>query len=186
MKYEKGATLLVVLIMLVLLTLAVGMSFNAGRINTAIVGNQQAVQSTTDAARVAIDEVLSRPLFALSPSAPFDNPNGNEKLYDTDSSGTLNQNADIKVTITQSCIKNYTVLPKIEDPTAADSQGCVIGEGQNKGTEGAAADQKCADVIWELIADARDPVTEARTVATQGVRVRQLTAATTNTANYCP
>lgn len=184
MKYEKGATLLVVLIMLVLLTLAVGMSFNAGRINTAIVGNQQAVQSTTDAARVAIDEVLSRPLFALSPSAPFGS--GNEKFYDTDSNGTLNQNTDIKVTITQSCIKNYTVLPKIEDPTAADSQGCVIGEGQNKGTEGAAADQKCADVIWELIADARDPVTEAQTVATQGVRVRQLTVATTNTANYCP
>lgn len=184
MKYEKGATLLVVLIMLVLLTLAVGMSFNAGRINTAIIGNQQAVQSTTDAARVAIDEVLSRPLFALSPSAPFGS--GNEKLYDTDSNGTLNQNTDIKVTITQSCIKNYTVLPKIEDPTAADSQGCVIGEGQNKGTEGAASDQACADVIWELIADARDPVTEARTVATQGVRVRQLTVATTNTANYCP
>ena len=184
MKYEKGATLLVVLIMLVLLTLAVGMSFNAGRINTAIIGNQQAMQLTTDAARVAIDEVLSRPLFALSPSAPFGS--GNEKFYDTDSNGTLNQNTDIRVTITQSCIKNYTVLPKIEDPTAADSQGCVIGEGQNKGTEGAAADQKCADVIWELIADARDPVTEARTVATQGVRVRQLTAATTNTANYCP
>jgi len=184
MKYEKGATLLVVLIMLVLLTLAVGMSFNAGRINTAIIGNQQAMQSTTDAARVAIDEVLSRPLFALSPSAPFGS--GNEKFYDTDSNGTLNQDTDIRVTITQSCIKNYTVLPKIEDPTAADSQGCVIGEGQNKGTEGAAADQKCADVIWELIADARDPVTEARTVATQGVRVRQLTAATTNTANYCP
>ena len=60
MKYEKGATLLVVLIMLVLLTLAVGMSFNAGRINTAIIGNQQAVQSTTDAARVAINEVLEQ------------------------------------------------------------------------------------------------------------------------------
>lgn len=184
MKYEKGATLLVVLIMLVLLTLAVGMSFNAGRINTAIVGNQQAVQSTTDAARVAIDEVLSRPLFALSPSAPFGSEN--YKLYDTDSNGTLNQNTDIRVTITQSCIKNYTVLPKIEDPTAADSQGCVSGEEQTKGIEGAASAQSCADVIWELIADARDPVTEARTVATQGVRVRQATTATTNTANYCP
>lgn len=180
MKKQQGATLFVVLIMLVLLTLAAGMSFNAGRINTAIIGNQQAVQGTTDAARIALDEVLSRPIFVQSPTVPFGSTN--QRQYDINSDGNL----DVTVTITQSCIKNFTILPKIDDPTAEDAKGCVSGEEQNKGIEGASSASTCADVIWELVADARDTVTEARTIAVQGVRVRQHVSATNNTANFCP
>ncbi|EKE18128.1 MAG: hypothetical protein ACD_10C00115G0002 [uncultured bacterium] len=180
MKNQRGATLLVALIMLVLMTLAVVMSFNAGRNNAAIIGNQQAQQATTDTARAALEEVISHTFFTDSPSTSFGT--ANDKGYDINSDST----PDITVAMTpKPCIRNYTILPVDPDDTA--SQGCVSGAQQNLGVEGAAkSGASCADVIWELTAVATDTVTEARTTAIQGVRVRQDANAVVNTANHCP
>lgn len=180
MKNQRGATLLVALIMLVLMTLAAVTSFNAGRNNSAIIGNQQAQQATTDTAKAAIEEVMSRTFFAESPTASFGT--SNQKSYDINSDG----NPDVTVTMTpKPCIRNYAILPVDPDDTA--SQGCVGGAQQTLGVEGAATSgTSCADVIWELTAVATDTVTEAKTTAIQGVRVRQDANAAVNTANYCP
>lgn len=180
MKHQRGATLLVALIMLVLMTLAAIMSFNMARSNAVIIGNQQAVQATNDVAKQALEEVMSHTYFADSPTAPFGN--SNQKTFDINSDGT----PDVTVTMTpKPCVKAVTVLPV--DPSDTTSQGCVGGAQQNLGVEGAASwGTSCADVIWELTAEAKDAVTEAKTVAVQGVRVRQDAATAVNSSNYCP
>lgn len=181
MSHQRGATLLVALIMLVLMTLAAVMSFNIARSNSAIIGNQQAVQATTNSAKEALEEALSRTLFADTPNTPFAN-NTNQKTYDTNGDGV----ADVTVTMTPApCVRLVTILPV--DPTDTTSQGCVGGALQNMGVEGAAqSGTTCADVVWELTAAATDNVTEARTTAVQGVRVRQDVNTAVNSGKYCP
>lgn len=180
MKQQRGATLLVALVVLLLMTMTAVMSFNISRTNTLIVGNQQARQQVNDTARAALDEVMSKTHFATSPSAPFGT--SNSKSYDVDGNGS----SDVTVVMTPApCIKNYTILPV--DPDDTTSQGCVGGQLQTMGVEGAATSGTlCADVIWELSAVATDSVTEASATAVQGVRIRQDANATINTANYCP
>lgn len=180
MKHQRGATLLVALIMLFLMTMMVVMSFNAGRSNLAIVGNQQAVQSTTDAAKQAIEEVMSHTYFVDSPTAPFGN--SDTKTYSIAGSSAAN----ISVQMTpKPCVRHVTVLPV--DPDDTTSQGCVGGAQQNLGVEGASSwGTSCADVIWELTAVATDSVTESKTTAIQGVRVRQDANTAVNSSNYCP
>ena len=181
MKQQKGATLLVVLILLVLMSLAATMSFNSGRIFSAIVGNQQSGQATTAVAHAALEEVMSRTFFAESPASPIPmggNTTSSTKSFDVNGDGTN----DVTVTVA-SCIKNYAITT-ITDPTT--EPGCISGEDQNKGIAGAGSAQSCADVIWELTATATDSVTEASTTVIQGVRIRQPINAATNTAHYCP
>lgn len=180
MKYQRGATLLVALVILVLMTMTAVLSFNLGRTNSVIVGNQQAQQQATDMARAALDDVISKTYFATSPAAPFGS--SNSKGYDIDGNGST----DVTVLMSPApCIKNFTILPVDPDDTSA--QGCVGSQQQTMGVEGAAASGTlCADVIWELTAVATDNVTEASTVAVQGVRIRQDANATINSANYCP
>jgi len=180
MNKQRGATLLVALIMLVLMMLAAVMSFKAGRTNSIIVGNQQAQQITTDVAKAALEEVASRSLFAESPTAAFGSTN--QRSYDINADGKT----DVTVTLTpKPCIKNYAILPV--DPEDTTSQGCVGGAQQTFGVEGAASwGTSCADIVWEITAVASDAVTETTTTAIQGIRVRQDANATVNTANYCP
>lgn len=180
MKRQRGATLLVALIMLVLMMLAAVMSFKAGRTNTLVVGNQQARQVTTETARAALEEVASRALFAESPAAVFGN--SNVKNYDINGDGT----ADVKVELKpQPCIKNYTKVDV--DLNDSTSYGCVGGAQQNFGVEGGAAwGTTCADVIWEVAAVATDAVTETSSTVAQGIRIRQDANAAVDAANYCP
>lgn len=180
MKKQKGITLLTALIMLILMMLAAVMSFKLGRSNSLIVGNQQARQVTTDVAKTALEEVISRQVFAETPATAFGS--SNQKSYDINSDG----NTDINVILSPApCIKNYAILPV--DPDDTSSQGCVGSAQQSFGVEGAASwGTACADVIWEITAVATDTITETTSTAVQGVRVRQDANATVNSANYCP
>lgn len=179
MNKQRGATLLTAMIMLVIMMLAAILSFKAGRTNALVVGNQQAQQLSTDVAKAAIEEVISRNLFAESPAAAFGN--SNQRSYDVNADGTN----DVTVSLQpRPCIKNYFILPV--DPDDESSQGCVGGAQQNFGVEGAASwGTSCADVVWEITAVAADSLTETQVTAVQGIRVRQDANATVNTAHYC-
>lgn len=176
-------TLLVALIMLVVMTLAAVMSFNLGRSNALVVGNQQTQQVTTGVAHKAIEELLSRDLFANSPNASFDNGGNtysNTKTYDVTGDG----NADVTVTLTPPpCIKRAAVITTI-DPNDAS---CISGTNQlGFGVEGAATGgATCADVTWEITAEAKDSVTASKVTVVQGVKVRQDSTVALNSANFC-
>lgn len=177
---QQGITLLVALIMLVVMTLAAVMSFNLGRSNALVVGNQQTQQITTGVAREAIEELVSRDLFAQSPTAAFGS--SNVKGYDINADGT----ADVTVTLTpQPCIKRAEIITSV-DPNDPSTAGCISGVNQSFGVQGAAAGgASCADITWEITAEAKDAFTESKVVVVQGIRLRQDANAAVNSANFC-
>lgn len=187
MNAQRGATLLVALIMLILLTLAAITSFNLSRSNLVIVGNQQHRSEAVASAKSALEEVVSHTYFSDTPATPLGTTN--IKTYDVNGDGT----PDVTVTVGQTgstanpppCIKSYQVLPV--DPNDPSQLGCASGVQQQFGVEGSATwGAQCADIVWEVTAAAEDSLTQASTVVAQGIRVREDANKTVNTANYCP
>src|SRR6185369_12200485 len=66
---QRGATLIIALIMLVALAMLSLWSFNAGTMNLRVVGNSQARQEVVAAAQAATELTLSTPLFTQDPLA---------------------------------------------------------------------------------------------------------------------
>ncbi|HEX5539764.1 MAG TPA: hypothetical protein VFX01_08240, partial [Methylophilaceae bacterium] len=71
---QTGATLLVGLIMLVLLTLVLITSFNISKTNLVIVGNMQHKNAVTAAAQQALEEAISTTRLTDSPDSIFLTP----------------------------------------------------------------------------------------------------------------
>ena len=184
---QRGSTLIVVLIMLVLLTLFAFTSFNLSKSNLRLVSNQQFRGEAIASANSAIEEVLSSTYFSDTPATPFKTTNS--KTYDVNGDGK----PDVTVTVgdpanvTQNpppCIKSYQVLPV--DPSDTTALGCASQVQQNFGIAGGATwGAQCADVIWEVTAAAADTKTQASTTVAAGIRIRQDANTTTNAANYC-
>jgi Tfp pilus assembly protein PilX len=177
---QRGATLLIGLIMLVLLTLRVVTAFNLSRSNLKAVGNMQTHNEAVATARSAVEEVLSKTDFSVNPTAAFGT--GNTKTYDLNGDGT----ADVSVSLVpQPCIKSYQILPV--DPNDTTALGCASSVQQNFGIAGSATwGAQCADIVWEVTAVATDNVTGANATVGQGILVRQDANAAVNSANFCP
>lgn len=177
---QRGVTLLLGLIMLVLMTLLTITAFNLSKSNLKIVGNMQSHNEAVATARSAIEEVLSKTDFSNNPAAAFGA--GNVKSYDINGDG----NADTVVTLTpQPCIRSYQILPA--DPSDVTAQGCAASVQQNFGVASASTwGTQCADVVWEITAVATDNVTGASATVGQGIRIRDDASTAVNAANYCP
>jgi Tfp pilus assembly protein PilX len=177
---QRGATLLIGLIMLVLMTLLAVSAFNLSKSNLKVVGNMQNHNEAVSTAKSAIEEVLSKTDFAANPAAAFGT--GNVKSYDINGDG----NNDVTVTmVPQPCIKSYQILPA--DPNDPTSQGCAASVQQNFGVSGSATwGSQCADIVWEVTAVAKDNVTGATATVGQGIRIRDDASSAVNAANYCP
>lgn len=186
MQRQRGITLLIALIMLVLMTLAAITSFNLGRSNLMVVSNQQHRDEAEASAKAALEEVLSKTAFSETPTTPFGT--SNTKSYDANGDG----NDDITVKVGETgnsknpapCIKNFTVLPA--DPSDTTSLGCASGVSQQFGIAGASTwGAQCADIIWEVTAIAEDSATEASVTAVMGIRIREDANKTVDSTKYC-
>lgn len=185
---ERGATLLVALILLVLLTLVVLTGFNLGKSNLLIVSNQQFRGEAVESANSALEEILSRSHFADTPASPFGTTN--TKSYDVN--GDNKPDVTVKVGDTDHpttnpppCIKSFQVLPV--DPNDTENLGCASQVQQSFGVAGGATwGSQCADVIWEVTAVATDSTTQASATMATGIRIRQDANATVITSHYCP
>lgn len=189
-KRQQGATLLVGLILLVLVTLLVVTSFNLGKSNLQIVGNMQHRAENLASAKEVLEEVISNTNFTTAPAAALSSTTcgtttTNSKCYDVNGDGT----ADITVTLTpQPCIKKSQIINNSQlDLSKSADLGCMSGNQQNLGVEGAATgDSMCAETTWEITAVAADTVTQASVTAVQGVSVRIAADSASDTTNYCP
>lgn len=193
MKQQRGATLIVALIMLVVMTLAAVLSYNLGKSGLQIVGNQQARQLTSSAARQAVEQVLTRDFFSTSPTAAF----GSSNVADVDLfTGTVvpvvstsAQSTDkVRVRLAPAPCIRQSIDVVIRDITDPAIQACIRGSSQNFGVEqvnGSDSGSDCIDVIWEITATASDPVTNAAATVVQGVALRQDKGTGMNVANYC-
>lgn len=141
---QRGATLLISLIMLVVLTLFAVSGFNLSSINLKIAGNFQEQKRIEAAAQQAIEAVISSPsAFSLAPAAQTVCVNG----IGAGCTGGTN----VAVSAPQ-C--NYAVASK----GYTKQLGALTPE----------------DTYWEIRAAAADAVSGANAAVVQGVRIRLL------------
>ena len=141
-QHQRGATLLISLIMLVVLTLFAVAGFNLSSVNLKIAGNYQAQKSMEAVALEAIEQIISS-------AAPFNAP------------------AAVLPTLT---VSGYTVnvgTPKCNYAVEA------------KGYTKKAGEIVPEDTDWQIRADVTDPLSGAKAVIVQGIRIRML-------AGKCP
>ena len=193
---QRGAVLLVGLVMLVMVTLLAVSGFNMVKVNQQVAGNMESRAQAMVAANAAIEEAISSTLFISSPDNLLLNACGsaNNRCYDFNGDDVN----DITVVVrTPTCV---TVTPKTNDEvlgiaealldqaeaavdidlknrliasaygfTSCQSPHTTPGRPGVSTTDMTASE--CSVVVWNFVADAEDNVTGARATVRQGVSV---------------
>jgi Tfp pilus assembly protein PilX len=183
---QRGTTLIVALIMLVLLTLFAVSSFNTANTNLKVVGNMQQRNEALNAAQAAIETVISTPQFIANPANAVPTPCGSANTLCADVTGDAV--ADFTTTlvgpdyptpphqptcVTVRAIKNQELV--LSNP---EDLGCAAGQIQQFGVAGAVTgDSLCANTVWEIKARTVSSLSGAAVIVTQGVGVRVSTDA---------
>ncbi len=186
---QQGATLLLVLIMLIMLTLFAVSAMNQGTMNLKVVANQQTRAEALDASQWMIDKVISSTQFIDTPSNAVPNPcNGNYNTLCFDLNGDGKDDYTTKLTPTPACVQarpRKVGELRLKDASgkfdpAAEDVACLQAQQQGGfGISGAAAagDSLCADTVWEITAQTLSSGSTLATssvnmTTTQGVAVR--------------
>lgn len=160
MRRQKGATLLIGLIMLVLLTLMAITSFNLGKSNLQIVGNMQFRNETVRAAEEAVEAAISLPGSVSIASA---------SMVDVNADGT----PDVSVTITPTLVQAYVKTNNQLNLALPGELGCTLGQAQSFGVVGAATGNSlCAATLYDLKVVATEAATSTSVELHQGVAVQ--------------
>src|SRR5918999_1280325 len=182
MRAQRGATLIIALIMLVLLTLFAVSSFNTANTNLKVVGNMQQKTEALNAAQQAIETVVSTPQFIANPANAVPIPCGsaNTLCIDLNADGITDFTTTLvgpeyptgphqPTCVTVRIIKNQELVL-----TNPEDLGCAAG--QQSGAAGVAGamtgDSLCANTVWELRARTVGNNTGSAVTVTQGVGVR--------------
>ncbi len=170
---QSGATLLVSLIMLVLLTMFAISSLNTANTNLKVVGNMQAKSEAMNIAQEAIETVLSTTLFISNPANAVLTPCGgaNTLCSDINSDGTNDY-----TTVLSPAPRCVTVKPIKSSElilTNTEDLNCSTGQAQQFGIAGAVTgDSLCSNTVWEITAVTTGTNSGASVTLTQGVGVR--------------
>ncbi len=178
---QRGTTLVVSLIMLILLTVLALSTLNIGRSSLQITGNAQAQAVTQAAAQQVINQVVSNKTFANAPTAVLDNTTCAGSGYPTvANSECIKVNGDAKTIVrvkldpAPACLQMRAIPTSELNLFDAEDLGCTVGlNNQNYGIAGAGAVASlCSNTMWEITAVAEDLVTGAQSTLTQGVTLR--------------
>jgi Tfp pilus assembly protein PilX len=164
---QKGASLIVSLIMLVVLTLLVVSAVRTSTSGLQILGNTQVQMEATAAAQQAIEQIVSTdftldaPAVALTPT-----------LVDLNSDGAT----DYTVTSKATCL-NADPIPMNElDVTKEDDKYCFQSSKQNFsgmiGGAGAMNSSVCNSTQWDVEAKVADPSSGTQVELHQGISKR--------------
>jgi Tfp pilus assembly protein PilX len=165
---QRGNTLLMGLILLVLLTLIGLASINSATSNLKVVGNMQYQQEALGAAQVAINKVLSKAGYFSDPStAPVSD------TVDVNGDGV----ADYTVTLAQPCIlmTKDILVSELVVTNATDLLCLSSSTLRNSGIMGqasGASKSDCAYVTWRITASVNDTSTKAKVSLVQAARQR--------------
>ncbi len=160
-KSQKGATLIIGLIMLILLTLMAVTSFNLGKSNMQVVGNMQFRNETVRAAETRIEAAVSSPLGTTVASTATVDVNGDGKAL---------VNVTVTPTIVQAYIKKNGAI-NIYDP---GQSGCGVGTNQGGfAIEGTSSNNSlCASALYDLKVVATEATTSTSVELHQGVAIQ--------------
>jgi Tfp pilus assembly protein PilX len=170
---QRGMTLVMALIMLVVLTLLALTSFNLGRSNLVVVSNMQHRDESIAAAHEVIEEAISSTAFFETPENILSKPCGeaNSTCIDTNGDGK----DDVKVSVPKpSCVKVAPIKQATElNLESEQDRLCAQGDSQSFGLVGAATgNSACANSVWEIHAVATEIDSNATVEVVQGVSVR--------------
>lgn len=172
-RFQRGATLLIALIMLVLLTLFAVSALNTGTTNLKVVGNMQAKSEALNAAQEAIETVLSSPLFISNPGNAVLNPCVVANTLCTDVTGDGTPDYTTRLTPAPTCMSVKFIKVTELNLTDPEDLGCAAGQAQQFGIAGAVSgDSLCSNSVWEITAVTTSAVGGATVTAVQGVGVR--------------
>lgn len=180
---QRGMTLIMALIMLVVLTLLALTSFNLGKSNLQVVSNMQQRDEAIAAAHEVIEETLSSTAFFETPEKILSKPCGEANTTCVDTNGDGKD--DIKVTLPKpTCVKVAPIKQAELNLAASEDQLCAQSENQAFGVAGAATgNSACANSVWDLHAIATEIDSAASVEVVQGVAVR---VPADDTATSCP
>ena len=167
---QRGATLIVSLIMLLLITLMAVSSFTLGKSNLQIVGNMQQRQQAFAAAQSAVATVISTTQFSATPANAVAVPCATANMICvTNGDGVTHEN----VAVTVVCDSIQPIPVSALDFANPNDAGCLIGQSQDTGVAGAAnSNSMCSNSVWDVQASATDAVSGANSIIDQGIAVR--------------
>ncbi|HSV54225.1 MAG TPA: pilus assembly PilX N-terminal domain-containing protein [Burkholderiaceae bacterium] len=158
---QQGATLLVVMIFLILMSLFAVSTFTTSTGNLRVVGNMQTKQEGIAAAQQAIEFVLSSELFTTDPELVSQSP------VDVDINGDGSVDYVVRMTPKPSC---YRVTPVPDCGESAPSSGGASGT-LLEGISGGGAASTCFTREWNVRAIVTDPRSGMTVAVNQGVAV---------------
>lgn len=168
---QRGATLIVSLIMLLLITLLAVTSFRLGNSNLQVVGNMQQRKQALAAAQSAVELVISSTQFTVTPSNAIPNPciSPNTTCTDVNGDGVT----DITTVVNPTCVAIEPIPVSALNFSNPNDAGCVVGADQSFGVVGGTNNNSmCANSVWDVQATATDAVTSAQYVIDEGSGVR--------------
>jgi type II secretory pathway pseudopilin PulG len=186
---QQGATLLVTLVMLIMLTLFAISAMNTSTDNMKMVGNMQERAHAFDASQDTIELAISTPRFASNPGDAIPNPCGLPNTWCTDVNGDGVNDLQTSLTPTPSCVQARAIKVSelvITGPTSEDV-GCTKMQAQGTFAVAGAGDQgnsACANTVWNVTAQtvrmgttAADTDIDARVTQGIGVRIPEISMA---------
>jgi Tfp pilus assembly protein PilX len=178
---QSGATLLVTLIMLIMLTLFAISAMNTGTINLRMVGNMQQRSEALDATNRMIEQVLSVPTFISTPTNAIASPCGAPNTICTDMNGDGTPEFTTTLSPAPACVQARAIKVKeLILQIGNEDLACVQAQAQGTFAVAGAAptgDSLCGQTVWDITAVTRTTGataanSEVNFTATQGVGVR--------------
>ena len=179
---QNGATLIVTLVMLIMLTLFAISAMNTSTTNLQVVGNMQFRQEGMRSSNEAIEATLSTTRFIDTPSDAVENPCGVQNTLCTDLNGDGVPDLTTRLTPPPACKQGRVIKIqelKILSPKS-DDVACL--QAQQQGTFAVAGAQMsgnslCGFTMWEITAETLQTGTNTVTsdvniTTVQGVSVR--------------
>jgi len=172
-RLQRGATLVVALIMLVLLTLFAVSAMNTSIVNLKVVGNMQSRSEALAAAQASIEQVLSTTQFIADPNNAVINPCGAANTLCTDVTGDGIPEYTTVLNPKPSCIEGRLLRVSELNLSNSEDLSCAAGQQQQFGVLGSTSGVSlCANTMWDITAQTGSTSTGTTVTLSQGVSTR--------------
>jgi Tfp pilus assembly protein PilX len=182
---QKGAVLVVALIMLLLITVLAVSSFNMSKGNLQIAGNLQSRQQTASLAHATLEEAISSTAFiqgVFSTNCALDD----RPARCTDINGDGVNDVAVRVTQANCVLVQALANDQLTLAQGSPDAGCAVGANPTSfGVSGGGTgqDSLCSTAVWDLTALGRDLLLSTQVDVRQGV---ELVVMNNDVVTWCP
>jgi Tfp pilus assembly protein PilX len=180
---QRGATLIVATIFLILMALFAATAFKTSTNNLRMIGNMQVRQEGIAVAQKAIEQTISSTLFTTSPTTVAATP----VTVDIDGDGVTDYTAMMNPQ--PACYRTKVIKASELNLAKAGDISCIKSSKVEQGgidlpdSAAGAGDSMCSNSEWSIGARVADARSGAVVTVNQGVAMRVLA---TDASNFCP